>query len=137
MRETSSPEETERLGAELARALRPGEVVLLYGDVGAGKSVFARGLIRALPGGEGRPVRSPTFVFFQHHPTVPPILHADLYRLPPGLDPLDLGLDEWMEEGVTLIEWPNRLEAERYPVRTAVRIEVLPAGRRRVAIERA
>lgn len=134
--ETASPEETERLGAELASTLRPGEVVLLYGDLGAGKSVFARGLIRALPGGEGRAVRSPTFVFFQHHPTAPPILHADLYRLPRETDPLDLGLEEWMEEGVTLVEWPNRLDPARYPVRTLVRIEVLGAGRRRVEIAR-
>lgn len=134
--ETASPEETERLGAELASTLRPGEVVLLYGDLGAGKSVFARGLIRALPGGEGRPVRSPTFVFFQHHPTAPPILHADLYRLPRETDPLDLGLEEWVEEGVTLVEWPNRLDPARYPVRTLVRIEVLGEGRRRVEIAR-
>ncbi|MBI1724486.1 MAG: tRNA (adenosine(37)-N6)-threonylcarbamoyltransferase complex ATPase subunit type 1 TsaE [Candidatus Tectomicrobia bacterium] len=134
--ETASPEETERLGAELASTLRPGEVVLLYGDLGAGKSVFARGLIRALPGGEGRAVRSPTFVFFQHHPTAPPILHADLYRLPRETDPLDLGLEEWMGEGVTLVEWPNRLDPARYPVRTLVRIEVLGAGRRRVEIAR-
>ncbi|MBI3025753.1 MAG: tRNA (adenosine(37)-N6)-threonylcarbamoyltransferase complex ATPase subunit type 1 TsaE [Candidatus Tectomicrobia bacterium] len=134
--ETASPEETERLGGELASTLRPGEVVLLYGDLGAGKSVFARGLIRALPGGEGRAVRSPTFVFFQHHPTAPPILHADLYRLPRETDPLDLGLEEWMGEGVTLVEWPNRLDPARYPVRTLVRIEVLGAGRRRVEIAR-
>lgn len=134
--ETASPEETERLGAELASTLRPGEVVLLYGDLGAGKSVFARGLIRALPGGEGRAVRSPTFVFFQHHPTAPPILHADLYRLPRETDPLDLGLEEWMGEGVTLVEWPNRLDPARYPVRTLVRIEVLGEGRRRVEIAR-
>lgn len=134
--ETASPEETERLGAELASTLRPGEVVLLYGDLGAGKSVFARGLIRALPGGEGRAVRSPTFVFFQHHPTAPSILHADLYRLPPETDPLDLGLEEWMGEGVTLVEWPNRLDPARYPVRTLVRIEVLGEGRRRVEIAR-
>jgi tRNA threonylcarbamoyl adenosine modification protein YjeE len=134
--ETASPEETERLGAELASALRPGEVVLLYGDLGAGKSVFARGLIRALPGGEGRAVRSPTFVFFQHHPTAPPILHADLYRLPRETDPLDLGLEEWMGEGITLVEWPNRLDPARYPVRTLVRIEALAGGRRRVEIAR-
>ncbi|OGL63569.1 MAG: tRNA (adenosine(37)-N6)-threonylcarbamoyltransferase complex ATPase subunit type 1 TsaE [Candidatus Tectomicrobia bacterium RIFCSPLOWO2_12_FULL_69_37] len=135
--ETASPEETGRLGAELAPALRPGEVVLIYGDLGAGKSVFARGLIRALPGGEGRPVRSPTFVFFQHHPTTPPVLHADLYRLPPGADPIDLGLEEQVGEGITLVEWPNRLDPSRYPARTLVRIEVLGEGRRRVEIERA
>lgn len=111
-------------------------MVLLYGDIGAGKSVFARGLVRALPGGAGRPVRSPTFVFFQHHPTIPPVLHVDLYRLPPGADPGELGLDEWIGEGVTLIEWPNRLDPAHYPVRTLVRIEVLAEGRRRIRIER-
>lgn len=111
-------------------------MVLLYGDVGAGKSVFARGLIHALPGGEGRAVRSPSFVLLQHHPTEPPVLHADLYRLPPGADPLDLELEEWMEGRVTLLEWPNRLDPARYPVRTLVRIEILPGSGRRVQIER-
>ncbi|MEE9274155.1 MAG: tRNA (adenosine(37)-N6)-threonylcarbamoyltransferase complex ATPase subunit type 1 TsaE, partial [bacterium] len=94
VRESASPEETEEIGRGLARRLGPGAVVLLYGGIGAGKSVLARGLIQALPGGEGRAVPSPTFVFVRHYPTTPPVHHVDLYRMPGGFDPGELGLDE-------------------------------------------
>ncbi len=133
-----SSEETEAFGAELARMLRPGEVVLIHGDLGVGKSVLVRGVVRALPGGEGRAVRSPTFVYIHQYPTVPPVHHVDLYRLPINFDPADLGLEEITGgEGVTLIEWAQRLGRvpNPYPNQMVVRMESLAGEERRIEIE--
>src|SRR5436305_13498177 len=76
---SSGPGETEALGAELARRLRPGEVVLVEGDLGAGKTTFVRGACRAL--GVSVPVRSPTFSIGHRYPGSVPVAHVDLFRI--------------------------------------------------------
>ncbi len=112
-------------------------MVLLYGDLGAGKSVFARGVIHALPGGENRVVRSPTYVYIQHHPTVPPVSHVDLYRLPKNAAPEDLGLDEWGDSGsLLLIEWADRLSLQKISSSTEVFIEIVDENRRKIQIRK-
>ncbi|MDA1001103.1 MAG: tRNA (adenosine(37)-N6)-threonylcarbamoyltransferase complex ATPase subunit type 1 TsaE [bacterium] len=132
---TQSPEETERLGGRFAGSLVPGSIVLIYGEVGAGKSVFVRGLVHGLPGGEGRSVRSPTFVYMTHHPTQPPVRHVDLYRLPANFDPDDLDLGEATDAGEILIfEWAEKLRAHTYPEAHRVQIDVLDAHRRRIRL---
>ena len=115
---THSAEETEELGRQLAR-LRPGEtnelaVLYLTGDLGAGKTTFARGFLRGL--GETDAVRSPTYTLLELH-ELPglTVLHVDLYRLrdPSELD--SLGLRDWARPGcLWLIEWPDRA-ASRLP----------------------
>lgn len=130
-------ERTAALGARLARASRPGEVVLLGGDLGSGKTVFAKGFVGALPGGEGRVVRSPTFVYVHHYPTDPPVHHIDLYRLPRGADLEGMGLWEHIGEGdFVLIEWPNHVERRRFPALTRVEFETLAGGERRLRVSR-
>lgn len=102
-------EDTERLGQDLALALRKGDLVTLSGGLGAGKSTLARGLIRTIANDNGYDVPSPTFTIVQSYPELRlPISHVDLYRLssPDELD--ELGLDEALEEGAVLIEWPER-----------------------------
>ena len=99
---------TARLGAAIAPLLAPGEAVLLYGPLGMGKSTLARGLIRALT----RPdedVPSPTFTLVQFYPSDPPVAHFDLYRLTRPEEAFEIGLDEALDEGCALIEWPERL----------------------------
>jgi tRNA threonylcarbamoyladenosine biosynthesis protein TsaE len=136
VRESASPGETEAIGRELAADLAAGDVLLLYGDLGAGKTVLARGIIQALPGGEGRPVRSPTYMYVQHHATDPPLNHVDLYRLPPEAAPEDLGLEEWANEGsVTLVEWPQMLRSRDFPSCAEVHIEILGPQRRKILVE--
>jgi len=101
-------EATGALGARIAPLLAPGEAVLLYGPLGMGKSTLARGLIRALT----RPdedVPSPTFTLVQFYETTPPIAHFDLYRLSRAEEAFEIGLDEALDEGAALIEWPERL----------------------------
>ena len=101
---------TARLGAAVARALRPGEAVCLYGPLGAGKSTLARGLVRALT----RPdedVPSPTFTLVQFYDGPDfPVAHFDLYRLARAEEAYEIGLDEALEDGAAVIEWPERLD---------------------------
>jgi tRNA threonylcarbamoyladenosine biosynthesis protein TsaE len=103
--ETLSPEETERAGAALAATLAPGDVVLVSGELGTGKTTFVRGAARAL--GVTEPVTSPTFVV--GHLYEPGVAHLDLYRLA-GLDDEDPGLlDPYFgPDLVTFVEWPER-----------------------------
>jgi len=105
---SSSPEETERAGAALAAVLGPGDVVLVSGELGAGKTTFVRGAARAL--GVTEPVTSPTFVV-GHLYEAPRarVAHLDLYRLG-GLDDEDPGLlDPYFgPDVVTFVEWPER-----------------------------
>ena len=105
---TASARETEQAGADLAADLRPGDVVLVSGELGAGKTTFVRGAMRAL-GVEG-PVTSPTFVVgLLHDGADGPIAHLDLYRLS-GLDDEDPGLLEpyFGPDTVSFVEWPER-----------------------------
>jgi tRNA threonylcarbamoyladenosine biosynthesis protein TsaE len=104
-----TPEKTARLGAALGRALERGEAVCLSGPLGAGKSVLARGLVRALSPGEGD-IPSPTFTLVQFYegPAFP-LAHFDLYRLKSADEAQEIGLDEALDLGAAVIEWPERL----------------------------
>jgi len=99
---------TTALGAALARSLGVGEAILLQGPLGMGKSTLARGLIRALTGPD-EDVPSPTFTLVQFYETAPPVAHFDLYRLTRPEEVFEIGLDEALDTGVALIEWPERL----------------------------
>jgi len=107
------PAATEALGRALAPLLRGGDTVALYGDLGAGKTALARALIRALPGPLGaaeEEVPSPTFTLVQTYERDPaPVWHVDLYRIEDAAGLRELGLDEAFAEGITLVEWPERL----------------------------
>ena len=102
---------TERLGEDLARALRRGDVLALSGEIGAGKSTLARALIRAMADDAELEVPSPTFTLVQAYATRIPVSHFDLYRLTDPGEARELGLDEAMETGICLIEWPERAGA--------------------------
>ena len=100
---------TERLGAMVSDLLRPGDAVCLWGPLGAGKSTLARGLIRALTTPE-EDVPSPTFTLVQFYRGRDfPIAHFDLYRVTRPDEAFEIGLDEALDEGAVLIEWPERL----------------------------
>lgn len=108
--ETGSEEETVALAREIAPELRRADVVLLHGDLGAGKSVFARSLIRALCGDEDLVVPSPTFTLVQSYESdVGVIWHFDLYRLSAPEEIYEIGWEEAMSGGIVLVEWPERL----------------------------
>lgn len=98
-----SPGETRAVGAAIAALIAPGDVVLLIGELGSGKTVLTKGLVAALGGGEM--TTSPTFTLLHTYPTTPPVAHVDCYRLAPGDDLADLALDEALEDGCVVVEW--------------------------------
>ncbi len=105
--ETSDPSQTEALAAELAAGLAAGDVVLVEGDLGAGKTTFVRGACRAL--GVGGVVTSPTFTIGQRYPAAVPVSHLDLYRVADlGSEDPDLLADYIGPDRIAFVEWPER-----------------------------
>jgi len=122
---TSSPEETDAAGERLGTTLGPGDVVALSGELGAGKTVFVQGLVRALGVTSG--ATSPTFVLVNEYRGRLPVHHVDAYRTASLAELLDLGVEEMMDgDGVTVIEWAERLEPV-LPAR-AVRVRIAGVG---------
>jgi len=124
-----SPNATATLGAAVAQALAPGDAVCLWGPLGVGKSTLARGLIRALTSAE-EDVPSPTFTLVQAYEGRGfPLAHFDLYRLERSEEVYELGLDEALEVGAAVIEWPERLEGRLPPDRLDIEIGFRGEGR--------
>ena len=133
VKHTQSPSETEAAGAELASRLTPGDVVLVSGELGSGKTTFVRGACRAL-GVEG-PVTSPTFTIGQLLGDFAQIAHLDLYRLESlaGEDPALLA-DYLTPDRVGFVEWPGVAEPELGRVAARVTLEHAGGDRRRITV---
>jgi len=133
-RVTASEEETQAIARELSATLRAGDVVLLSGDLGAGKTTFVRGLAEGL-GIDPREVSSPTFTLVhEYRGNGLTLYHADLYRLQRAATD-DLGLEEiGVQDGVLAIEWPDRLTHELAGA-TLVRLDVVDDASRRITIQ--
>jgi tRNA threonylcarbamoyladenosine biosynthesis protein TsaE len=137
-REVNSVEETWALARELAARLKPGDVVCLEGDLGAGKTTFTQGLAKAM-GVSGR-VTSPTFCIVQEHraedpaPGAPSLLvHMDLYRLRGEDDVIAIGWEDYLSEGAVLVvEWPGRAGTLIPPGAIHVSFRHLPGEERRL-----
>ncbi len=120
---TNSEEETEALGERLAKCLRAGAVVALYGDLGAGKTAFVRGMARGLDIRES--VSSPTFTIVNEYPGDPALFHFDMYRLKNADELYGIGWEDYLDRnGICVTEWSERIE------------EALPEDAVRVTIER-
>jgi tRNA threonylcarbamoyladenosine biosynthesis protein TsaE len=131
--QSSGPDATEALGAELALALRPGDVVLVRGELGSGKTTLVRGAARAL--GVTAPVTSPTFgIGHRYRADGATVAHLDLYRLAglPEEEP-DLLADYLGSEQITFVEWPEQAP-ELHNARLVVTIEHVSEGERRVTV---
>ena len=123
-------EATEAFGAALAGALRPGDVIALYGALGAGKTTLARGLLRGL--GHDGEVASPTFPIVQAYAppdTRIPLWHVDLYRIEDPAELEEIGLDEARDAAAMVIEWPERLPL-LWPETLRLTLSVEPGGAR-------
>lgn len=125
---------TIRLGEDIAAALHPGDSIALHGDLGAGKTTLARGLIRAFAGSAELEVPSPTFTLVQSYEARFPLSHFDLYRLTSPDELEELGFDEALQCGAVILEWPDR-GGDRIPS-DAIHIELTDSGSGREAIIR-
>lgn len=116
---------TREFAASLAANLKEGDLVLLDGPLGAGKTTFVRGILEGL-GYEGA-VRSPTFNLLQTFDTRPPVLHADLYRVPSATG---LGIEDYLPTHLCLVEWPDRAPELANMEAIQIRIDFEGSGRR-------
>jgi len=129
----ADPEAMRDLGAHLAAVSEPGDLVCLYGELGAGKTQLAKGFGAGL--GIGDTINSPTFVLMAEYAGRLPLFHVDLYRLADGVDAAADGLlDDRQADGVTLVEWADRL-GELPPSRLDVRIEGTGEAPRTLTLE--
>jgi tRNA threonylcarbamoyladenosine biosynthesis protein TsaE len=131
--ESSSPEETEHIGAAVARELKRGDVVAVSGELGTGKTTFVRGATRAL-GIEG-PVTSPSYTIGHRYRGDPDVSHLDLYRFD-GMSDAEWGdLERYFEDAVVFVEWPEAGEGFLPSARVRVRLRHLGEGHRLIALE--
>jgi len=133
--ESGSAEETEAIAARLARSLAPGDVVLVSGELGAGKTTFVRGACRAL-GVAGR-VTSPTFTIGHRYSGTVDVSHLDLYRFR-GLSAAEWSdLEPYFEDAIVFVEWPEAGAGAMPAARVAVRLEHVDPGHRRIRLDAA
>ena len=131
---THGPEETEALGEKLAQRLRPGDVIAFYGDLGAGKTAFTRGLARGL--GVTEPVTSPTYTIVNEYLSGRlPLFHFDMYRLGSAEELFDIGWEDYLERGgVCAVEWSENVE-EALAGAITVTIRRLDDSQREIILE--
>lgn len=128
---SKSPEGTIRIAEEFARELKRGDIVFLYGELGSGKTVFVKGVCLGL--GVQEDVTSPSFVIATEYQGLMKVAHIDLYRLA-GSEAADLPIDEYVvNDGVTLIEWADRLEVTKPGIK--VSLSILNHEQRKIEIE--
>jgi tRNA threonylcarbamoyladenosine biosynthesis protein TsaE len=131
---TRSEEETFRLAEELGAGLSGTEVVLLEGELGAGKTVFAKGVASGAGVRNVHDVRSPSFTLVNVYEGRCPVFHIDLYRLESEAEVIDLGWGDFLGEGIVIVEWAEKLP---FPLEgISVRIETGPGDERRITIRR-
>ena len=130
---SASPAETEAVAARLASELRPGDVVTVSGDLGAGKTTFVRGACRAL--GVTAPVTSPTYTIGHRYEGKLDVSHLDLYRFT-AVSHAEWGdLEPYFEDAIVFVEWPEAAAGGLPAVRAAVRLEHVDEETRRIVIE--
>jgi tRNA threonylcarbamoyladenosine biosynthesis protein TsaE len=130
---TETPGATRRTGERIGRTLRAGDVVLLSGELGAGKTVLAQGIGRGL--GVRDPIKSSSFVIMNEYEGRVRLYHADLYRLEEREQVAELALDELAANGVLVVEWPERAEEELPPEHLRVTLDYNGAKARTLRVE--
>ena len=131
---STSEQETEELGRRLAETLKGGAVVAMYGDLGAGKTAFVRGMARGL--GLNCRVSSPTFTIVNEYLGERELIHFDMYRLSGADELFDIGWEDYLSRGaVCAVEWSEKVEDAFYGDEIVVRIEKLGDTRRKITIE--
>jgi len=132
---TASEEETIALGERLARTLPRGATVLLIGNLGAGKTTLAKGIVQGLGAAPAEEVSSPTFTLVHEYGSPPAVYHVDLYRLDNARDAATLGLDELFDSpALVLVEWGERFPALMPPDHLEIRLLALADNEREIEL---
>jgi len=132
---TSSPDETIAIGRQIAARISAPRLILIEGDLGAGKTTLAKGIVSGLGAASEDDVSSPTFALVQEYGPGPQVYHIDLYRLDNAPDLDSLGLEDiWDSGAVVLMEWGGRFEA-RFPGQPVeIRLEYLEGDQRKIEV---
>ena len=132
---TASEEETIALGERLARTLARGATVLLIGNLGAGKTTLAKGIVQGLGAAPADEVSSPTFTLIHEYGSPPAVYHVDLYRLDSARDAATLGLDELFDSpALVIVEWGERFPELMPPDRVEIQLRALPCDDREIEL---
>ena len=133
---THSPKETIELGQKLAKQLSRGDVVLLYGDLGSGKTTFTKGVGKGLGVKNTRQINSPSFVLIKEYEGKMPVYHLDLYRLDNLQDIEDIAVEEYIYgDGVAIIEWAEKMKSILPKKHISVKFIIKGADERGIKIE--
>jgi len=132
---THSPTDTIKLGEKLARRLKKGDIVALYGELGSGKTTFTKGVGKGLGVKNARRINSPTFVLIKEYDARIPVYHLDLYRLDNLQDIEHIAVEEYIYgDGVTIIEWAEKLECLLPKKHIAVKFRIKGENEREISI---
>ncbi len=133
---TASEEETIALGERLAHTLPMGATVLLIGNLGAGKTTLAKGIVQGLRAAPAEEVSSPTFTLIHEYGAPPAVYHVDLYRLDSARDAATLGLDDLFDSAaMVIIEWGERFPELMPPDRIEIRLRALEGDGRQIEVQ--
>ena len=131
---SESDSDTRRIGRELGQVLKPGDIVCLYGDLGAGKTTMVKGIASAL-GIDERDITSASFTIIAEYDTDVPFYHIDLYRIAPG-GAAEIGLHEYLgSDGIAVIEWAERAEEEMPDNRIMITLNYLEDSSREIEVK--
>jgi tRNA threonylcarbamoyladenosine biosynthesis protein TsaE len=130
---STSPEETMRIGEEIAQKLKPGDCILLEGELGAGKTTFIKGVARGL--GVKEEITSPSFILIREYEgrSGIPFYHVDAYRTSKVEEFEEVGLEEYLDRGIVAVEWGDKIR-ELLPNHIRVVIEIVDEGKRRIKL---
>ncbi|PCJ57146.1 MAG: tRNA (adenosine(37)-N6)-threonylcarbamoyltransferase complex ATPase subunit type 1 TsaE [Planctomycetota bacterium] len=131
---TDEMEETELIGEKIGHLLKPGQVVALMGELGAGKTCITRGIARGVGVSSNEKVNSPTFVIMQRYSGKMTVYHADVYRMETSEDLFNLDLFEMAEEGILIIEWADKFIDDMPEKTIFVELKYLSESKREIAV---
>lgn len=133
---TKTAQETIELGKDIAKSLKPNDVIALIGELGSGKTTFTKGIAEGLGVPNARYVNSPSFVLVREHKGTLKLFHLDLYRLNSISEIQELGFEEYFYSGgVTVIEWAQKLEGSLLKEHLSIEISMLDNDKREIKIE--
>ena len=131
--ETACEADTEKIGEEFAQTLKGGEVIAMYGDLGAGKTAFVRGMAKGLS--IKSRVSSPTFTIVNEYPGNPPLIHFDMYRLSSSDELFDIGWEDYISRGaICAVEWSENVSDAFFGDEIVVKIEKTGDTSRKISI---